>query len=360
MARSSLYRAPTVRTLIISDLHLGNRAGRDVLRRMAPRERLLEAIDGIDRLVLLGDTVELMTRNPRHAMTVAEPVLRDVGRRLGPGREVILVAGNHDAPLVRQWALQRGRQLGLDEPVEPSVTRALTRVAQWLAPARVSVRYPGAWLEDGVWVTHGHYLDRHLLPVSAFGLPRGRLGASADGVAPVSPFDYEVGRRRRGSRSPQRLLSRFAARPLATTLELSAELLRTATVPQLAIMLQRARLAPLTTAVIDAQMRHAALAAMSLVVRRLGVDADWVVFGHVHRAGPLNGEPWPGGEPGLLNCGSWIYEPLLVDRASSPHPYWPGGAVLLESGQAPRALRLLDDLSAGQLVTAEGSRLSRK
>jgi hypothetical protein len=27
-----------------------------------------------------------------------------------------------------------------------------------------------------------------------------------------------------------------------------------------------------------------------------------------------------------------------------PHPYWPGGAVLVEEGRAPRALTLLDDV----------------
>ncbi len=339
-----------MRTLIISDLHLGNRGGRDVLRRQEPRQRLLQAIDGLDRLVLLGDTVELMTRSPRHSMTVAEPVLRQLGRRLGPDREVIVIAGNHDAPLVRRWALDRGRELGLDEHVEPSVTRALARITSWLAPAKVSVRYPGAWLEGRVWVTHGHYLDRHLLPESAFGLPRGRL-RTAGGRGEASPFDYERARRgRRGARSPQRLLSRFAARPLATTLELSAELLRSATVPRLPVMLQRVRLAPLTAIVIDAQMRHASLAAMEHVVKRLGVGADWVVFGHVHRTGPLDGEPWRDGETRLLNCGSWLYEPLLVDRAARPHPYWPGGAVLLESGRPPRALGLLDDLGPDQLT----------
>lgn len=339
-----------MRTLIISDLHLGNRRGRDVLRRGVARERLLAAIDAIDRLVLLGDTVELTTRSPRDAMAAAEPVLRDIGGRLGRDREVIVIPGNHDAPLVRGWALERGRQLGLDERVESSVTRALSRITSWLAPAHVTVRYPGAWLEDGVWVTHGHYLDRHLIPESAFGLPRGRL-RTAGGDGQASPFDYERARRgRRGSSSPQRLMSRFAARPLATTLELTGEVLRSATIPRLPVMLQRVRLAPLTATVIDTQMRHASLAAMGLVVTRLGVDADVVVFGHVHRTGPLNGEPWPDGDTHLLNCGSWLYEPLLVDRAEGPHPYWPGGTVLLESGHPPRAVGLLDDVGPQELL----------
>ena len=62
---------------------------------------------------------------------------------------------------------------------------------------------------------------------------------------------------------------------------------------------------------------------------------SWVVFGHVHRLGPLPGDDlaeWrgPGGRPRILNTGSWLYEPLLVHRARPPHPYWPGGAVLIE------------------------------
>ncbi len=35
----------------------------------------------------------------------------------------------------------------------------------WLAPARVTrVSYPGVWLGDRIWATHGHYLDHHLHP----------------------------------------------------------------------------------------------------------------------------------------------------------------------------------------------------
>jgi hypothetical protein len=42
--------------------------------------------------------------------------------------------------------------------------------------------------------------------------------------------------------------------------------------------------------------------------------------------------------------GSWQYEPLLVHRATPPHPYWPGGAVIVEPGVEPRAIGLLDDV----------------
>jgi hypothetical protein len=40
---------------------------------------------------------------------------------------------------------------------------------------------------------------------------------------------------------------------------------------------------------------------------------------------------------------------VLVHRASPPHPYWPGGAVVLEDGSDPRAVGLLDHLGADDL-----------
>ena len=70
-------------TLVVSDLHLGGRLGHDVLRRPAALDALLAALDGVDRLVLLGDIIELAERRPRQAMEVAEPVLRALGARLG-------------------------------------------------------------------------------------------------------------------------------------------------------------------------------------------------------------------------------------------------------------------------------------
>ena len=106
-----------MRTLVISDLHLGDRGRRDVLRLAAVRQRLLESLAGVDRLVLLGDTVELMHRHPERAMAMAEPVLRELGRTLGPDGEAIVVPGNHDAPLIRGWALAQGLGLRSSHPV---------------------------------------------------------------------------------------------------------------------------------------------------------------------------------------------------------------------------------------------------
>ena len=344
-------RRGSVRTLVVSDLHLGARLERDVLRRPTALEGLLDALDGVQRLVLLGDVIELLEGRPRQALEVAEPVLRAVGARLGPGKQVIVVPGNHDAPLVRAWLREQGTALAVDARVPPDATPTLARVAAWLEPADVRVRYPGVWLADGVWATHGHYLDRHLLPESAYGLARGLLGRlPRDGAAPA---DYEQA----GGPSLTRveaLLTRWLPRPLAALLEDAAEFLRAATMPGA----QRPRLgpwiAPLIATLLGAQMRRASLPALARVVHRLGLDADWVIFGHVHRCGPLAGDDlrrWrgPGGRPRIANTGSWIYEPLLVHGAAPPHPYWPGGAIVVEDGCEPRAVGLLDHLDAAAL-----------
>ena len=52
-------RLRRVRTLVISDLHLGATTRADLLRRPELREPLIEAVRGVDRLVILGDGLEL-------------------------------------------------------------------------------------------------------------------------------------------------------------------------------------------------------------------------------------------------------------------------------------------------------------
>ena len=338
-------------TLVLSDLHLGARLRHDVLTHPEPLHRLLESLEGIERLVLLGDVIELLEQRADRALDIAEPVLRLLGRTLGGEREVIFVPGNHDAGLVRAWVRRIGDELAPDTAVPLDATPQLRRVTSWLSPARVRVHYPGVWLSPGAWATHGHYLDRHLLPESAFGVTRGLLGRRPRVVA--SPMDYE----RAGEPTLTRieaLLIKALPRPLAALVEDAAELARASTMPRAPRRLLRPRLARFNATLLGTQMRRASIPALSHVVRRLGVDADWVVFGHVHRLGPLPGDVearWraPQGNPRVANTGSWVYEPLLVHNATPPHPYWPGGAVILENGRDPRAVSLLDGVDAAAM-----------
>ncbi len=335
------------RTLVISDFHLGGRLRHGVLTRPAPLALLLDAVRQTDRLVLLGDIVELIEGRSRSAMEVAGPVLRAIGAALGPDHEVILVPGNHDGPLVRSWIRRTAPALANETAVPLDATPALARVIAELAPARVRVSYPGLWLTERVWATHGHYLDQHLMPESAVGIARGSLRRlPRDGA---TPMDYELGRRISLARA-----TGWVPRPIAALLDDIAEVIRASTMPRVRRRILTERYAPLISAVLRVQMNRASMPALARVVHRLGVPADFVVFGHVHRLGPLpadDPQKWQGpqGSPRILNTGAWLYEPLLLHRATPPNPYWPGGAVLLEPGQDPRAVGLLDDLSPADL-----------
>lgn len=340
-----------MRTLVISDLHLGSRLRHDVLLMIEPRERLLAALEGVDRLVLLGDVVELLEGRPQRAMEAAEPVLRAIGEQLGPGREAILVPGNHDLELVRAWVRSAGPRLTIDTEIPLDASPLLSRLCAWLSPARVRVHYPGMWLSERAWATHGHYLDRHLLPESAVGIARGLLGRlPRDGAHPI---EYELA----GGPSLTRVeafLTRALPRPLAAFVDDLFELARAATMPRVPRRLLSPALAPLTSMLLGLQMRRASIPALARVVHRLGIDAEWVVFGHVHRLGPLpEDQParWrgPGGAPKVVNSGSWCYEPRLVHRAAASHPYWPGGAVVLDDDGEPRAVGLLEGLAPAAL-----------
>ena len=208
------------------------------------------------------------------------------------------------------------------------------------------VHYPGVWLSPGVWATHGHYLDRHLLPEGAYGMARGLLGRlPRDGAVPA---DYE---QRPSVTALEGALTRRLPRWAAARVGDLLAATRRATM----IGRNSAAFARFRARLLGMQMRRAAIPALARVVHRLGVDsrADVVVFGHVHRAGPRDGdEPaqWAGptGRPRIYNTGSWVYEPLLLHRSETPNVYWPGGAVVIEDGQIS-VTALLDDVPAAEL-----------
>lgn len=331
-----------MRTLVISDLHLGSRIGRDVLRRPAVLDRLLAAVAEADRLVLLGDTVEMLEGRPRGALADAEPVLRAIGGAIGAGGQVVLLPGNHDHALVHPWLRQRaaaGRRLGRTHRVPLSSNPDLRRIASWLAPARLEVRYPWVDLGAGVWAHHGHYLDRHLVL-----RPDGRRS---------SPEQYE---RSLGATATRITGGAAAAMPPAVGAAVDRAVrfaARGAVMarPVVASLPGAGILAPLSAGALGYQFRRSGLPAMAAVADQLAVPAAHVVFGHVHRAGPRerdDRDAWAHGDRRLWNTGCWVYEPLLLAGATPPHPYWPGGALWIE-GEEIRSVGLLDDLDPALL-----------
>ncbi|HEX5713192.1 MAG TPA: metallophosphoesterase, partial [Solirubrobacterales bacterium] len=184
-----------MRTAILSDLHLGVASGEDVLRLPEIRRLLLAEIAGADRVVLLGDVVELRDLALGAALDSARPFFEELGAALGE-REVTIVPGNHDhrlaEPLLDRLSLEGVTELGLEQLDGPGTSGAGAAIAEWLGPARLRIAYPGIWLREDVYATHGHYMDAHLR------LPRPECLATAAlirarGALPLqaAPADYE-------------------------------------------------------------------------------------------------------------------------------------------------------------------------
>jgi len=361
-----------VRTAIISDLHLGVASDEDVLRDREVRRVLFEEIAGADRLVLLGDVVELRNLPLGPSLERARPFFEGLGDVLGHA-EVILVPGNHDArlaePLLDELSIA-GEPLGLEHrygPLPPGnapFPGPAELIDEWLGPARLNFAYPGVWLRDDVYATHGHYVDAHLT------LPRAECVAAATmirlaGPLPnrTTPADYErilrplygfayglaqvlpVRRRRNGpfekawevlagERDGAKAKAARAGFPLAIR-GLNS--------------LLRAGFEPDVTP--RAIFRSGVEATVELATR-LGLDDVTVITGHTHRAGPLPDEAeWPLPRGGRLhNTGSWVFASAFHQPGTPPNSYWPGTVTWLEDDDPPRRVQLLQDHSHAQMI----------
>jgi DNA repair exonuclease SbcCD nuclease subunit len=100
-----------VRTAIVSDLHLGGSLGEDLLRDASIRRLLLDEIGSADRLVVLGDGLELRELPLPKALAAARPFFEELGEAMA-GREILIIPGNHDhrlaEPLLEAEAMRDG------------------------------------------------------------------------------------------------------------------------------------------------------------------------------------------------------------------------------------------------------------
>jgi predicted phosphodiesterase len=356
-----------VSTLVVSDLHLGAHTRADVARRRELRTPLLEAIAEVDELVLLGDVFELRDGPLASALEAGGEFFKDVGAALS-GRRVVIVPGNHDYQLIAPWLevrRARGDHMGLEERVSPAdASPAAARVADWLGDAELELAYPGLWLRPDVYATHGHYLDLHI-SVPSFErlgarvvdrIVRGGEGglrgpehyeatlspiyALLNEVAQVAP-DRGTG----GSGASERawgVLAGDGRRRIPRPMQLAL----LGAWPLAIAGLRRAGLGPLSADLSGPALRRAAVTAMGEVIEALGVDAEYVIFGHTHRAGPFapRDDPadWrtPDGTH-LVNSGCWIYSPTFLTGVPNESPYWPGVSVHVGAEGPPRLERLL-------------------
>jgi UDP-2,3-diacylglucosamine pyrophosphatase LpxH len=373
-----------VRTLVISDLHLGAGSGVDVLRRPGPRAVLIEALGDVDRLVLLGDVLELRHGPRREALAAAKPFFEELGRAL-PGREIVVVAGNHDHALVESWLRHRDESaapepLALEERFSAEeASSMLAMLATWAAPARVSAAYPGLWLRPDVYATHGHYLDCHLtvptmerlgIGMTARALRRpsesfttvgdyeavtGPVFAWIDAVARQAPTGatlngqstVRIWRALAGNAGNGRSKADLRSRALAGAFPIAVA------------ALNKAGLGSFNADISSHELRRAGLRAMGEVAARLELGDAHVIFGHTHRAGPRPGDveaEWRGPAGArLLNSGCWTYDAYFLTNTPGESPYWPGGSVLVEDHGPPVLLRLLDNRDRAELGVASGS-----
>jgi len=365
-----------MKTAIISDLHLGVSSGGDVVRDPEIRAVLLEELRGAERVVLLGDIVELRERPLGAALDHALPFFKDLGAELGAAVgevEVVLVPGNHDArfaePLLDRLSLEDA-PLPLDAAAEPAPGPTAT-IAAALSPARLRIAYPGIWLRDDVYATHGHYMDLHLrLPRAECVIIAGASRIAGPLPDPATPADYERivrplyglafgvaqgrARRIRAELGPSEAAWELIAgdRPDRTRArKLKARAARAA-FPLAVAGVNRLFRADFESEISGAMIFRTGVEGAAEMARRLGVDDGHVITGHTHRGGPRPGEaPWrlPGGGQ-LHNTGNWVFSTPLHNPGRPPNSYWPGTVTWVEDAGPPRQVELLRDREHADMV----------
>jgi Calcineurin-like phosphoesterase len=371
-----------MRTAVVSDLHLGGLADADVARQGRPLDALAEAVSGADRLVLLGDIVELRERPLAQALEVARPVMEALGRVLAGG-SVVVAPGNHDHALAEPWLARlrlAGEKLPAEAqwPVEPG-DGAAARFAEWMPDAQVTLAYPGLHLREDLYATHGHYLDLHLTvprlesiaasamgrltklghdahsaadyetilaPLYAFyaGLAQGASAASLARGSSFSRTVWQWASDGRSAESPAPVPAGSGAARERATAAATRFLLGRVTIPSAVAALNVMGLGPFRATLTGEELRRSGLEAMTRVAGVLAPGTPHVIFGHTHRPGPLERDDpaeWttPSGSR-LWNCGSWLHEGAFV-RTGQDSPYWPGTVLTIEDEGPPRIENVL-------------------
>jgi len=372
-------------SVVLSDIHLGSSGAIDMLRRPEFRERLWPAVEDADEVVLLGDVVELRDMPLAAALEIAQPFFDELGAAVGKGR-VVIVPGNHDHHLLDDWLERRrldgAKPLGLEQRI-PIGGGPLAELTSGMKKTKVELAYPGLWLRPNVYATHGHYLDRHLtvpsferLAVAAVERVLTGSRESSDDELPdhgepgsESPNDYEriqaplyaflftlaqsggSPQDRLGGANPSARVWQAVGGGYGRAARLRGLLLGSVAVPGAVGVANRLGLGPVKSDLSPGAITRAGLAAMGEVVRRLGIEADHVIFGHTHRRGPLRAEVGWRLDDGtrLHNTGSWIHSPGLLGRSAADSPYWPGTVMVVEDDRDPRAVNLLEDLDKEEL-----------
>jgi Calcineurin-like phosphoesterase len=358
----------SMRTALISDLHLGAVSGADVARRPDALERLAEALAPADRIVLLGDLLEMRERPVAGLLDLTRPFFARLAEAAA-GKPVTLVPGNHDHGLVEPWLTRLrldGGPLGPENewPVEPGDRDGPAGwIAARLAEADVTIAYPGLRLRPDVYATHGHFLDLHLTvprleSITASGMAR----LTGRGSDPRSAADYEAvlapiygfydglaqaasgATLERGGRMSRNVWS------LATGEgALARILLGRVTIPGAVAALNRLGFGPFRAELTGDELRRAGLLAMGRVAETLAPGVAHLLFAHTHRPGPMPDDEeaeWTTlSGTRLWNTGSWYIEPSFISDRAERSPYWPGTVIWVDDDGPPRIENALRGLA---------------
>lgn len=358
-------------TAIVSDLHLGSLSGEGLLEHSSIRELLLPELARADRIVLLGDAVEMRDLPLGEALEGSRPFFEELGAATRD-TEIVLVPGNHDhhlaAGILEEAGVSAGSELALEHIAQPT-SAAARKLSEWLGGDRLKLAYPGLWIREDVYALHGHHMDPHFtLPriesVAAAGISR-LTGPIPD---PATPSDYErligpvsglsfglaqssVWRLGTGGARPsERAFTWLSQGKRANRVQrLAGKAIGSVALPAATGLLNRVLHADFDPDISSAAINRGGVEAATELIRRLRIDAAHVITGHTHHPGPRGGE-WPlesGGQ--LHNTGNWIFARVL-HRDAAKGTFWPGTLTWVEDSRPPRRVDLLDDLTPDDLV----------
>lgn len=385
-------------TAILSDLHLGAAHGDDLLRYPYFCARLREQLDGIEHIVLLGDILDLRFQQLEEALQTSRPffdMLGDVLRSASTPR-VTYIPGNHDYHYAvrlmegaREQAILTDETFALKQLVAPPdffLSRQLARMIGRDVPVRVVYFYDTLESSQGtIFLTHGHYLDLHIDsgPARLLNLAQSVLAAAGQGPESITPDLYEgllrpqyellhwigqspaggelqsrIYERLRGGAPPETRFSSLRQRALRRAAS-AAGTVGLALAESIANRLFKERLS-LTSLAREAQVEET-IRAFSLSLEALQSylpeGVRYVVFGHTHRPGPLEGidaaERWMvnmRGQPTMvLNSGSWLYDGGKARRPDYRPQRWPGSFILIPDQGPPRVVEVLAEMTREQM-----------
>ena len=363
-----------VRSLVVSDTHLGAWTGDDLLAYGWAREVLRPELERADEVVLLGDFVDLLFATTEHAFERADGLVGLFGQTLA-GKRLVWLAGNHDHHvLVRRLEALSELRVATGQPDEELLERWRASfffeafLRRRLPETQIEIAYPNCRVGEVV-LSHGHYLDgevrgsvpNRLLQGGFWRLAGGREEAPAiddyeAALVPLTELLFIEAQLPKGAAAEQRIqaelrrIGRFAAAAATPGRELErlgrslARRLRGRPDPQAPTSdYVLARVVPPGSSVLPSVRAYAR------VCRNLGWDrgARWFVFAHTHQ--PLDGvhANGTGAGPRFWNTGCWIYEPpasSVADYLRYVDHNWPGSAVVIdteERGGEPQLLELL-------------------